>query len=54
LLAVIRRFCWLFPAVIFSALLSDFQGFRGRDRTAGCFFAGLSAAAPEIGRRTHL
>jgi hypothetical protein len=40
LLAVIRRFCWLFLAVIFSPLLSKLQGFCGRDRGAWLFFVG--------------
>jgi hypothetical protein len=39
-LAVIRRFCWLFLAVIFSPLLSKLQGFCGRDRGAWLFFVG--------------
>jgi hypothetical protein len=40
LLAVIRRFCWLFLAVMFSPLLSKLQGFCGRDRGAWLFFVG--------------
>jgi hypothetical protein len=45
LLAVIRRYCWLFLAVIFSPLLSKNEGFCGRDPAPGCSFAGLSAVS---------